>query len=130
MIPSYVQILASEPKSITMNSLNNRVTLVGSLGKDPETTTFESGKVKTSFTMATNDYYRNDNGERVETTEWHRISAWGKKGELAANLLSKGKKILLEGKLTSHTYEKDGNQHTYVEVVCSDFLLLSPKTTS
>lgn len=111
-----------------MKNMTNRVSLIGVLGKDPELFEFESGKKKASFSLATSTTYKNGKGERVESTEWHRISIWGKNAENASNLLAKGRKIALEGHLRTSSFEdKDGKTCYVTEVVGEEFLILSPK---
>ena len=65
-----------------MSTLKNRVQLIGNVGNDPEVKTFEGGKKVANLTIATNESYRNEKGEKVEQTEWHRIVAWGKTAEI------------------------------------------------
>ena len=79
-----------------MNSLKNRVQLIGHLGMDPEIKTLESGKKLAKFSLATNDFYKNAKGEKVEETEWHNIIAWNKTAELVENFLAKGKEVAIE----------------------------------
>ncbi len=115
-------------KYCTMSTMRNRVTLIGRLGKDPETTTFESGKKKTSFTLATNDNYRNANGDKVETTEWHNIVMWDKAGEIAEKYAKKGQEIALEGRITTRSYEDDKGEKRYItEIHVNELVLLSKK---
>lgn len=113
-----------------MKNSVNRVTLMGSLGKDPEITTFESGKKKASFSIATNDYYTNDKGERIESTEWHRAIAWGKDAEYVESHLRKGKRVILEGKLTTHSYEKGEQTHYMTEVRCNTLQVIASADTA
>ena len=78
--------------------------------------------------MATNETYKNQKGEKVEETQWHNIVAWGKTAELMEQLLAKGKEVMVEGKLTSRSYEdKEGNKRYITEVVAQEFLLLGAK---
>ncbi|MFZ4799182.1 MAG: single-stranded DNA-binding protein [Bacteroidia bacterium] len=78
-----------------MNGLN-KVTLIGNLGKDPETKTLDEKLVVTKFTLATTESYKNEKGEKHSLTEWHNIVLWNKQAELAAKYLKKGSKIYLE----------------------------------
>lgn len=111
-----------------MSTMRNRVTLIGRLGKDPETTTFESGKKKTSFTLATNDNYRNANGDKVETTEWHNIIMWDKAGEIAEKYAKKGQEIALEGRIITRSYDDDKGEKRYItEIHVNELVLLSKK---
>ncbi len=111
-----------------MNSLRNKVTLIGHIGNDPQIHTFDSGKKKATFSIATNDAYRNKEGDKIDTTQWHNIVVWGKTAEFVENYLTKGKEIALEGKLTSRSYEsKDGDKRYITEVVANDLLMLGKK---
>ncbi len=112
-----------------MNSLRNRLQLIGNLGQDPELKKTESGKSVTRFTMATTETYKNGEGQKVEDTTWHNIVAWNGLAEIASRYLKKGREVAVEGRLTHRPYEdKEGNQRYFTEVVLSDILLLrSPK---
>ncbi|AVI50454.1 single-stranded DNA-binding protein [Pukyongia salina] len=108
-----------------MNALRNKVQLIGRLGQDPEIINLDSGKKLAKFTVATNDSYKNANGERVEDTQWHNVVAWGKTAEIIENYVTKGKEIAVEGKLTHRSYEdKEGIKRYSTEVVCNELLLL------
>ncbi len=111
-----------------MNALRNKVQLIGNLGMNPEVKKLDGGNSVGKFTMATNESYTNKKGEKVEDTQWHNIVAWGKTAELMGDLLTKGKEVMVEGKLTSRSWEdKDGNKRYITEVVVSEFLLLTRK---
>lgn len=111
-----------------MTTLSNSVHLIGRLGQDPKSFEFDNGNRKVQFSLATNDYYKNAKGERVEETQWHNIVAWGKTAKLIADYLSKGKEIALEGKLINRSYEdKDGNKKYITEVVANQVLILDKK---
>ncbi len=111
-----------------MNSIRNSVQLVGHLGKDVELKTLEGGNSVANLTMATNDYYKNKEGEYVQQTEWHRVSAWGKLGEAMSIKLKKGSHVIVKGKLTSRSYEnKEGITQYITEVQANDFVLLDKK---
>jgi single-strand DNA-binding protein len=108
-----------------MNALRNKVQLIGRLGQDPEIVNLDSGKKLAKFSVATNDSYKNAQGERVENTQWHNVVAWGKTAEIVENYAAKGKEIAIEGKLTHRSYDdKDGNKRYMTEVVCNELLLL------
>lgn len=108
-----------------MNTLRNKVQLIGHVGNSPEILTLESGKKLAKFSIATNETYRNNNGEKITDTHWHNIIAWGKTAELVENYVPKGKEIGVEGKLTTRSYEdKEGIKRYITEVVCSELLLL------
>lgn len=111
-----------------MNSLRNRVVLIGHLGAAPETKTFENGKTFTKFTLATTESYKNEQGERVSETQWHNLVAWGKVAEIAGKYLDKGKEIAVEGKLMTRNYnDKEGNKRYITEIVVNDLLMIGPK---
>ena len=111
-----------------MNTLRNKVQLIGNLGNDPEITNFESGKTLAKFAIATNESYKNAQGEKVTDTQWHNIVAWGKTADIIEQYTSKGKEIAVEGKLTSRSYEtKEGEKRYVTEIVVSDLVLLGGK---
>ncbi len=108
-----------------MNSLKNKVQLIGNLGNDPEMVTMENGSKLAKFSLATNETYKNAEGEKVTDTQWHNIVAWGKIAEIAENFLSKGKEVVIEGKLMSRSYEtKEGEKRYITEVKCNELLML------
>jgi len=104
--------------------MKNRVQLIGHVGQEPEVKTVNDRKVAT-ITIATNDYYYNDKGDKVEQTEWHRVTAWGKTAEIIEKFVTKGKEIGIEGKLTHRSYDdKEGNKKYITEIVANELLLL------
>ena len=108
-----------------MNAMKNKVQLIGNVGQDPEIKTFDGGKKLASITIATNESYTNDKGEKVEQTEWHRVSAWGKVADIIEKYVTKGKEIAIEGKLSHRSYDdKEGVKRYITEVVANDILLL------
>ena len=112
-----------------MNSLKNRVQLIGNLGAKPEIKTLESGKKLAKFSIATNETYKNAKGEKVTDTEWHNVIAWNKTAELAEMFLEKGKEVAIEGKLTTRSWDDEkGNKRYITEVVCSEILFLGTKS--
>ncbi|MDG1756388.1 MAG: single-stranded DNA-binding protein [Bacteroidia bacterium] len=114
-----------------MNALKNKVQLIGNLGMNPEVKELDGGRKVAKFTLATNEVYKNQKGEKVQDTQWHNIVAWGKTASLMEELLSKGKEVLVEGKLTNRSWDdKEGNKRYITEIVTSDFLILTPKTQS
>ena len=111
-----------------MNALRNKVQLIGHLGANPEVRKLDGGKTIAKLRLATNESYKNQKGEKVEDTQWHNIVAWGKTAALMEQLLAKGKEVMIEGKLTSRSYEdKEGNKRYITEVVANEFLLLGAK---
>lgn len=108
-----------------MNALRNKVQLIGNLGNDPEIIVLDSGKKLAKFSVATNETYKNQEGERVTDTQWHTIVAWGKTAEIIENYVTKGKEVAIEGKLSHRSFEdKDGNKRYTTEVVCTELLML------
>jgi single-strand DNA-binding protein len=111
-----------------MSTLRNRVQLIGRVGNDPEVKSFEGGKKLATVSIATSESYKNDKGERVEQTEWHRIVAWGKTAEIIEQFVTKGREIAIDGKLTHRSYDdKDGTKRFVTEVVANDVQLLGSK---
>ncbi len=108
-----------------MSALRNKVQLIGNVGNDPEIKSFDGGKKVANFTIATNESYKNEKGEKVEQTEWHKVSAWGKTAEIIEKFVTKGKEVAIEGKLTHRSYEdKNGEKRYITEVVANEILLL------
>jgi len=105
----------------------NKVILIGRIGKDPETKTFSNGNSIVEFSLATDDSYRNKEGEKVEQTDWHNCKImFPKQAEIAQKYLSKGMQLGVEGKLKTRTYEdKDGNKRYVTEVIVEHFYMLS-----
>ena len=109
-----------------MNTLKNKVQLIGHVGQDPEIKNLEGGKKIATISIATNDSYTNAKGEKVEQTEWHRVIAWGKTAEIIEKYVQKGKEIAIEGKLSNRSYDDANGVKRYVtEVVVNEVLLLS-----
>ncbi len=112
-----------------MKMLNNKVSLIGNLGFDPEIRQVAEGRKVARFTVATNDSYRNASGERVTDTQWHTVVAWGRTAEAAGKVLRKGSPISLEGRLVHRSYEsKEGGKRYVTEVVMSDFQVLASRS--
>lgn len=107
----------------------NKVQLIGNLGKDPEVKTAEkSGKNFTTFSIATEEVWKDENGEKKKKTEWHNIIANGKIGELSAKYLKKGSKVYVEGKLRhSEKKDKDGNTRKFTNINIDNLEFLSAK---
>jgi single-strand DNA-binding protein len=108
-----------------MNSLKNRVTLIGNLGQDPEMKTIENGKKVAHFTLATNDGYKITEGQKVSETTWHNIVAWNGLAETACKFLKKGREVAVEGRIVYRSYEdKKGVTKNITEIVLNDLVLL------
>ena len=115
-------------KQYIMNALRNKVQLIGRLGQDPKTINFDDGKSKVNFSMATNESYRNGEGDKIEKTQWHDVVAWGSLGEIMSQYLKKGAEVAIEGRLMYRTYDDNEGKTRYVtEVVASELLMLDKK---
>lgn len=110
-----------------MSTLRNKVQLIGRLGNDPEVRSFESGKTMATFSLATNETYYNNKGEKVEDTQWHNIVAWGKRVSVIENYLKKGSEIAIEGKLINRQYEKNGETRYVTEISLNELLMMDKK---
>ena len=107
----------------------NKVVLVGHLGGDPETRFTPSGVAVANFNLATNESWRDANGELQDKTEWHRCVMFGKSAEMSGELLKKGQLVYLEGKLQTRNWEdKDGVKRYSTEVVGNAFTMLGRRT--
>ena len=114
-----------------MYSLRNKVQLIGNLGKSPELKTTESGKKLVKFSVATNEMYTNQKGEKVKETQWHNVVAWGKLADIAEKYLNKGAEVAVEGKLITKDYtDKDGNKKSSTEIQVNELLLLGSKANA
>ncbi len=110
-----------------MKSLRNSVQLIGRLGNEPEVRTFDSGKKMATFSLATNETYRNNKGDKITDTQWHNIVVWGKKADIVEDYLKKGSEIALEGKLINRSYEKDGVKKYITEISMNELLMMGKK---
>ena len=111
-----------------MNSVRNKVHLIGHLGMKPEVKETPTGKKKASFSLATNEQYKNNEGVNIKETQWHRVTAWGKLADIAEKYLDKGREIALEGRLITRTYnDKTGAKKFYTEIQANDLLMLGGK---
>ena len=110
----------------------NRVTLIGTLGRDPETKTFPNGGSLTQFSIATSESWTDKNtGERKEHTEWHRIVASNRLGEIAQQYLKKGSKVYIEGKLKTRQWTDQNGQERYTtEISANELQMLDSKGDS
>ena len=109
-------------------NLRNKVQLIGNLGNDPKITNLENNSKVVRFSLATNDYYYNAQGEKIQITQWHQIVAWNKTADIIENYTYKGKEIAIEGKLISRSYNNEVGVRCYVtEVVANEVLLLGGK---
>lgn len=103
----------------------NKVLLLGYLGRDPELRYTAAGKAVATFTVATSLQWRDQSGNDQEKTEWHRVVAWGRLGEVCGEYLSKGKQVFIEGRIQTREWEdQDGNKRTTVEIIANDMIML------
>ena len=106
----------------------NKVVLVGNLGKDPEVNYTPAGMAVSNFSVATTEKWKDkQSGEMQERTEWHRIVAWSKLGEICGEYLKKGQQVYIEGKLQTRQWEKDGITRYSTEVVASVMKMLGQR---
>ena len=108
----------------------NKVMLIGRLGKDPELKYTEKGTAYCNFSIATDESYKDENGNKVDRTEWHNIVTWRKLAEICQQYLKKGSKIYCEGKLQTDSYEKDGIKRYSTKIVMTDMAMLDSKAAS
>ena len=102
----------------------NKVILIGNVGKNPETKTFENGTKKVNFTMATTEVYKDKDGARKELTEWHNVVCWRALADFSERYLTKGRKIYVEGKLHTRTWDDDKGKHYMTEIYANTITLL------
>jgi single-strand DNA-binding protein len=108
-----------------MNSLKNKVILIGNLGQDPDTKTTESGKKVAHFTLATDDGYKNAEGQKVNETTWHNIVAWNGLADIAERFLKKGNQVAVDGRIVYRSYDdKKGVTKYITEIVLNELVLL------
>lgn len=106
----------------------NRVQLIGNLTRDPELRYTPNGNAVCSFGIATNRSWTTESGEKREEAEFHRIVAWNKLAELCSQFLSKGRKVYVEGRLSTRTWNaQDGQQKSLTEIIIDDMIILDTK---
>jgi len=106
----------------------NKVTLIGNVGKDPETRYLDSGVPVTTFSLATSESFRSKSGERITSTEWHNIVLWRGLAEIAEKYVRKGDPLFVEGKIRTRSWDdKDGNRRYTTEIIASNMIMLSPR---
>lgn len=109
-----------------MNTLRNKVSLIGRLGAQPEVLKFESGNALTRFRLATNEPFKDKTGEWQENTQWFEINAWGKLGEIVSRKLKKGQEVAIDGRIVNREYEsKAGEKRFATSIELKEFLLLN-----
>ncbi|MBW1668317.1 MAG: single-stranded DNA-binding protein [Deltaproteobacteria bacterium] len=103
----------------------NKVILIGNLGADPELRYTPGGKAVASFSLATHEQWTGKNGEKGERTEWHRIVAWDRLGEICGEYLHKGSQVYVEGRLQTRSWEdRDGNKRYTTEIIAQRMQML------
>lgn len=106
----------------------NKVMLIGRLGKDPEERTLESGTVMAKFSLATNEVFKNRDGNKTEHTEWHNVVVWRRQAEVAVQYLKTGSLIYLEGRIRTRSWDDaDGNKKYMTEIHADNFQMLDKK---
>jgi single-strand DNA-binding protein len=121
-------ILPVTKKSIYMKNLSNSVTLIGHSGSEPSLNEFDTGGKLCSFSLAQNEFFTNQKGEKVERTHWFRIVAWNKTADHVAEHVRKGSMVIVLGKLVNRSYTtKEGEKRNITEVVAEEVLSVSAK---
>lgn len=106
----------------------NQSIIIGHLGKDPEVRFTGDGKAVANFSVATNESWLDKEGNKQERTEWHKVVAWGKLGEICGEYLFKGNPVFIEGKLQTREWEdREGNKRYTTEIVVSKMIMLGAK---
>jgi single-strand DNA-binding protein len=106
----------------------NKCQLIGNLTRDPELRYTPQGTAVCTFSVATNRQWKTESGDTRDEAEFHRVVAWDKLAEICSNLLSKGKKVFVEGRIQTRKWQtQDGQPRTTTEIVISDMLLLTPQ---
>jgi single-strand DNA-binding protein len=105
----------------------NRCCFIGRLGQDVETRAMPDGTMVANLSLAVGDDYKDKSGNKVERTEWIRVSAFGRPAEVLQQYCSKGSKLYIEGKFTTRSYEKEGVKHYVSEIRLSEFQMLDNK---
>lgn len=104
--------------------MRNKVQLIGRVGQDPEIKSFNEKK-RATFSLAINELYYNEKGEKVETTHWHNITVWGNQADFVEKFIVKGRELGIEGKLVNRSFEdKEGVKRFITEIAVSEFLLI------
>lgn len=114
-----------------MNAIRNQVQLIGRAGNQPELKKFENGAQMVRMSVATNEIYKNSEGEKITDTQWHTVIAWGKVAENLSRIVTKGNEIAIHGKLVHRTYEDRSGVKRYItEVIANDFLQMTTRKAS
>jgi single-strand DNA-binding protein len=108
----------------------NKVILVGHVGKDPEVKYLEGNTAVAKFSLATTETYKNKEGNKVESTEWHNIVMWNKLAEIVEKYVRKGKQLYIEGKIRTRTYGEGENKKYFTEIIADQMTMLGSKNDS
>jgi len=109
-------------------SVNNRITIIGRVGQDPEMRRFDSGSVAARLSVATSEKYTNKQGQKVEDTQWHNCKAWGRLAEIIEQYSFKGQQVALTGRMTYQKWtDKNGNKRLSPEIVVEELQMLSKR---
>lgn len=109
-------------------SIKNQISIIGNVGNDPEVINFESGSKCAKFSVATNEYYTNQVGERVEDTQWHNVVCWGRLANVVEQLLKSGSNVCVLGKMTYREYENEQKEkRTFAEIKATEVLVMDKK---
>ena len=106
----------------------NKVIIIGNLGGDPESGSMPSGNAVSNFTVATSESWKDKDGAKQESTEWHRVTIFNRLAEVANQYLRKGSKVYIEGKLRTRKWDKDGQTHYTTEVIANQLQMLDSKS--
>lgn len=109
----------------------NKAILIGRLGRDPEVRYIPNGDAVTNFSIATDEQWKDRNGEKQTRTEWHNITLFGKLGEIAGQYLQKGSQVYIEGRIQSRKYkDKDGTERTAYDIIGNEMRMLGSRQES
>lgn len=108
----------------------NKVFVLGNVGQEPQIKVFDNGDMKTSFSVAASDQWTDKNGEKKESTEWFNVVCYRQLGKIASDLVKKGSKVFIEGRLKTSSWEKDGVKHYKTEVETLKLLVLDKKDSA
>ncbi len=112
-----------------MSNSVNKAILVGRLGKDPEVKYTQGGTAVARFSLATDEVWKDQSGEKQQKTEWHNIVAWNKLAEICGQYLAKGRLVYIEGRLQTRSWEdKEGNKRTTTEIRADNMVMLGGKS--
>ena len=113
-----------------MKTLKNRVQLIGRLGRDPEIKELKNGQHVARFSLATTETFKTTEGEKKQDVQWHNIVAWNKLAEIAAEYLTKGAEIAVDGQIKYKIFDdRDGNTRYYTEIIVNELLMMNKPQT-